>query len=74
MRSKVYGFDRIADFEEHALLVKMCRLHFVDYHLKERVAHRPNWVIDVMPTGAFPHFVKLELLAESYAVFTSELP
>lgn len=47
---------------------------FVDYHLNERVAHGPNWVIDVMPTGAFPHFEKLELLAKSYAVFASALP
>jgi hypothetical protein len=55
-------------------MVHGIRGDFVDYHLKERIAHRPNWVIDVIPTGAFPHFEKLELLAKSYALYASALP
>ena len=50
-------------------MVRGIRGDFVDYHLKKRVEHRPNWTIEVMPTGAFPHFEKLELVAASYARF-----
>jgi pimeloyl-ACP methyl ester carboxylesterase len=50
-------------------MVHGTRGDFVDYHLKKRVEHRPNWTIEVMPTGAFPHFERLELVAASYANF-----
>lgn len=52
-------------------MVHGTRGDFVDYHLKKRVEHRPNWTIEVMPTGAFPHFERLELVAASYAHFVS---
>jgi pimeloyl-ACP methyl ester carboxylesterase len=50
-------------------MVHGTRGDFVDYHLKKRVEHKPNWTIEVMPTGAFPHFEKLELVAASYTRF-----
>ena len=50
-------------------MVHGTRGDFVDYHLKKRVEHKSNWTIEVMPTGAFPHFEKLELVAASYTRF-----
>jgi len=50
-------------------MVHGTRGDFVDYRHKRRVEHRPNWTIEVMPTGAFPHFEKLELVAASYGRF-----
>ena len=46
---------------------------FVDYHLKDRVEHRPNWTIQVLPTGAFPHFEQLDEVAASYDEFRHAL-
>jgi pimeloyl-ACP methyl ester carboxylesterase len=50
-------------------MVHGIRGDFVDYHLKKRVEHKPNWAVDVLPTGAFPQFERLELVAASYANF-----
>ncbi|GJE17102.1 alpha/beta fold hydrolase [Methylobacterium marchantiae] len=42
---------------------------FVDYRYAERVAGRPNWVVDVFPTGAFPHFEDLRSVTQRYDAF-----
>ena len=42
---------------------------FVDYRYKNEVTRKPNWTHDVFETGAFPHFERLEAVAESYDGF-----
>lgn len=54
-------------------MVHGTRGDFVDYHHKERVAHKPNWTIQVMETGAFPHFEKPEQVVSSYRQFCQGL-
>ncbi|WP_019903517.1 alpha/beta hydrolase [Methylobacterium sp. 77] len=45
---------------------------FVDYRYAGRVAGRPNWVVDVLPTGAFPHFEDLPAVTRHYDAFLAE--
>ncbi|WP_316225950.1 alpha/beta hydrolase [Bradyrhizobium sp. SZCCHNS3052] len=42
---------------------------FVDYHGKHAVAALPNWQIEVMQTGAMPHFEQLDKVVASYDDF-----
>jgi pimeloyl-ACP methyl ester carboxylesterase len=42
---------------------------FVDYRGKGKVASRGNWSIDVMPSGAMPHYELADAFAASYRQF-----
>jgi len=44
---------------------------FVDYRWLKDVAHRPNWSIGVLDTGAFPHFENIHAVVKSYDAFTA---
>ncbi|WP_457104279.1 alpha/beta fold hydrolase [Methylobacterium sp. P5_C11] len=46
---------------------------FVDYRLVPRVADRPNWRVDTLPTGAFPHFEQPETVADRYDAFLARI-
>ncbi|MGU3418855.1 alpha/beta fold hydrolase [Methylobacterium sp. D54C] len=46
---------------------------FVDYRLVPRVADRPNWRVDTLPTGAFPHFERPEAVAAGYDAFLASI-
>ena len=52
-------------------MVHGIRGDFVDYHLKKRVESLENWVLEILPTGAFPHFENLDITISSYRAFTS---
>ncbi|MCJ2138375.1 alpha/beta hydrolase [Methylobacterium sp. J-026] len=54
-------------------LVHGIRGDFVDYRLLPRVADRPNWRIETLPTGAFPHFEQPEAVTAAYAAFLASL-
>jgi hypothetical protein len=45
---------------------------FVDYRDKARYAARPNWSIDVMPTGALPYFEQIDDFMSLYEGFLDE--
>ena len=42
---------------------------FVDYHHKKRVEGHANWSFEVFPTGAFPHFERLDAFTRAYDNF-----
>lgn len=44
---------------------------FVDYSRKTAVEGRPNWQIDVMQTGALPHFEQLDAFCAAYDRFVA---
>ncbi|MCJ2085173.1 alpha/beta hydrolase [Methylobacterium sp. E-005] len=46
---------------------------FVDYRLVPRVAGRPNWRIETLPTGAFPHFEQPGTVVTAYAAFLASI-
>jgi pimeloyl-ACP methyl ester carboxylesterase len=46
---------------------------FVDYRLVPRVADRPNWRVETLPTGAFPHFEQPEAVTACYDAFLSDI-
>ncbi|MEA1835105.1 alpha/beta fold hydrolase [Methylobacterium durans] len=46
---------------------------FVDYRYADAFYDRPNWTIETMPTGAFPHFERLGAVARSYELFLDEI-
>lgn len=46
---------------------------FVDYRHAARFADAPNWRVDVLPTGAFPHFEDLAAVTRRYDRFLSDL-
>lgn len=46
---------------------------FVDYRLVPRVADRPNWRVETLPTGAFPHFERPEAVTAAYDAFLAQL-
>ncbi|MGJ5132426.1 MULTISPECIES: alpha/beta fold hydrolase [unclassified Bradyrhizobium] len=50
-------------------MVHGVRGDFVDYHGKHAVAALPNWQIEVMQTGAMPHFEQLDKVVASYDDF-----
>ncbi len=68
------GFD--AALRRAALPVWMVhgrRGDFVDYRLAPRVAGRPNWRVFSLPTGAFPHFERLDDVTADYDAFLESL-
>ncbi len=71
-------FRRISTrlYEELRLPVWMVhgrRGDFVDYRLAPRVAGRPNWRVFSLPTGAFPHFERLDDVTADYDAFLESL-
>ncbi|WP_336486872.1 alpha/beta fold hydrolase [Methylobacterium nigriterrae] len=46
---------------------------FVDFRHAASFQERPNWTIETMPTGAFPHFERLGAVARSYDTFLAEI-
>lgn len=46
---------------------------FVDYRHLGAVRGRPNWSIARLPTGAFPHFERLDLVTRGYDAFLDGL-
>ncbi|KAB1070566.1 alpha/beta fold hydrolase [Methylobacterium planeticum] len=46
---------------------------FVDYRHAAGFRERPNWTIERMPTGAFPHFERLGAVTRSYDAFLAKL-
>jgi pimeloyl-ACP methyl ester carboxylesterase len=46
---------------------------FTDYRGVQAVAGRPNWRIDVFPTGALPHFEQCEAFCARYGAFLASL-
>lgn len=62
-----------------ALTLPVLMLHgtrgdFVDFRDAPRFAHRPNWTIHALPTGAFPHFEDPETVAGLFDGFFAGLP
>ena len=57
--------------------VWMChgtRGDFVDFTRKSEVEGKANWAISVFPTGAMPHFERLDLFTASYDAFAGAVP
>jgi pimeloyl-ACP methyl ester carboxylesterase len=50
-------------------MVHGVRGDFTDYTKTPLFASRPNWTIEVLPTGALPHFEVMEQVTRSYDVF-----
>lgn len=50
-------------------MVHGLRGDFVDYRLVPRVADRPNWRVEALPTGAFPHFERPDAVTAAYNAF-----
>ncbi|GEP07471.1 alpha/beta fold hydrolase [Methylobacterium oxalidis] len=46
---------------------------FVDYRYADAFRDRPNWTIETLPTGAFPHFERLNAVTRSYDLFLEDL-
>jgi pimeloyl-ACP methyl ester carboxylesterase len=68
----LFSADINALYERLALPVWMVhgtRGDFVDYRLKHTVASRPNWHIDVLPTGALPYFELPDRFCAAYEAF-----
>jgi hypothetical protein len=68
----LFSKDILNIYKGLAQPIWMChgqRGDFVDYHLKTHIEGLPNWTIEVLPTGAFPQFERLDLLAVSYSRF-----
>lgn len=54
-------------------MVHGTRGDFVDYRLAPRVADRPNWRVETLPTGAFPHFEQPAAVAAGYDAFLASI-
>ena len=54
-------------------MVHGMRGDFVDYRLVPRVADRPNWRVETLPTGAFPHFEQPDAVTAGYDAFLAQL-
>lgn len=54
-------------------MVHGTRGDFVDYRHADRFRAAPNWTIDVMETGAFPHFERLSEVTARYDAFLARL-
>ncbi|MEL6063116.1 MULTISPECIES: alpha/beta fold hydrolase [unclassified Methylobacterium] len=46
---------------------------FVDYRHVPRVAGRPNWRVETLPTGAFPHFERPGTVTTAYEAFLASI-
>jgi len=72
----LFPTDTTRLYEELRLPVWMVhgrRGDFVDYRLAPRVAGRPNWRVISLPTGAFPHFERLDDMTADYDAFLADL-
>ena len=54
-------------------MVHGTRGDFVDYRHVDTVRDKPNWTVDVMPTGAFPHFERLADVVARYDAFLATI-
>lgn len=54
-------------------MIHGARGDFVDYRHVPLVAGRPNWRIETLPTGAFPHFERPGTVAAAYEAFLASL-
>jgi pimeloyl-ACP methyl ester carboxylesterase len=71
----LFGKDILNVYQGLSMPVWMAhgvRGDFVDYHHKTRVLGWPNWSIDILPTGAFPHFERIGELTRCYEGFLSQ--
>ncbi len=68
----------IHDVYDHLRLpVWMChgtRGDFTDYRQTHRLVGKPNWSFSVLPTGALPHFERLEDFCAEYGCFLGTPP
>ena len=72
----LFPTDTTRLYEELRLPVWMVhgrRGDFVDYRLAPRVAGRPNWRVLSLPTGAFPHFERVDDVTADYDAFLENL-
>ncbi|MCJ2123093.1 alpha/beta fold hydrolase [Methylobacterium sp. J-077] len=72
----LFPTDTTRLYEELRLPVWMVhgrRGDFVDYRLAPRVVGRPNWRVVSLPTGAFPHFERLDDVTAEYDAFLADL-
>ncbi|MCJ2060374.1 alpha/beta hydrolase [Methylobacterium sp. J-048] len=72
----LFPTDTTRLYEELRLPVWMVhgrRGDFVDYRLAPRVAGRPNWRVVSLPTGAFPHFERIDDMTADYDAFLADL-
>ena len=46
---------------------------FVDYRHVPRIADRENWRVQTLPTGAFPHFERLDAVTAGYDAFLASI-
>lgn len=61
------------DLRLPVLMLHGTRGDFVDYSGAPRFAARPNWRIAALPTGAFPHFERLDAVTRRYDAFLAEM-
>lgn len=54
-------------------MVHGTRGDFVDYRHVGTVRDKPNWTVDVLPTGAFPHFEQLDAVTARYDAFLATI-
>jgi pimeloyl-ACP methyl ester carboxylesterase len=72
----LFSTDALQLYRELTMPVWMVhgvRGDFVDYKQKTQVENLPNWTIEVMQTGAMPHFEQPEAFAGSYERFLARL-
>ena len=72
----LFSADALTLFKALTLPVWMVhgvRGDFVDYTKKREVADRPNWTIQVLRTGAMPHFERLDEMTASYDSFLDKV-
>ena len=68
----LFSADVLTLYKGLTLPVWMChgvRGDFIDYGRKDEVRDKPNWTIKVFPTGAMPHFERLDEVTASYDAF-----
>lgn len=72
----LFSKDALTLYKSLAQPVFMChgvRGDFVDFARKDAVRERPNWTIQVLQTGALPHFERLDELTAAYDAFSESV-
>ncbi len=68
----LFSADSLTLYKSLTLPVWMChgvRGDFIDYRRKDEVGGKANWFIQVLRTGAMPHFERLDEVTASYDAF-----
>jgi pimeloyl-ACP methyl ester carboxylesterase len=68
----LFSTDALTCYKELTVPVWMChgiRGDFVNFSRKVDVVGKPNWTVEVFPTGALPHFERLAAVVASYGAF-----